>query len=64
MNQATYDRTQAAMRRMAWARAKGELYSMLETFATADDHLRLQYAALYEAIEAFVDRVEGDGLQE
>jgi len=48
------------MRYMAWERAKGELNSMLETYWHDDD----KYNEMKEAINDFVDDVEGYAKQE
>lgn len=48
------------MRYMAWARAKGELNSMLETYWDDTD----KYDALKDEIEKFTKHVESLGIQE
>jgi len=48
------------LRTMAWQRAKGELYSMLETFYNNVD----QFEALKKEIAEFVNYVENNALQE
>lgn len=48
------------MRHMAWARAKGELDSMLDTFWDNDEN----YQALKKKIREFTKEVEMWGLQE
>lgn len=49
------------MRNMAWARAKGELNSMLATYY---DFTTNQYDEFRQKMEEFVDYVEGHALQE
>lgn len=48
------------MRVMAWQRAKGELYSMLETFWSDAEN----YDALDAEVNRFIKNVEDQGLQE
>jgi hypothetical protein len=48
------------MRYMAWERAKGELRSMLETYWHDDD----KYDIMKEAIDEFIDDVQGHAKQE
>jgi hypothetical protein len=48
------------MRNMAWERAKGELNSVLVTYWDDDE----KYQPMKEAIEEFVNKIEGEALQE
>lgn len=50
----------SAMRRMAWQRAKGELYSMLDTFYGEQEH----YDKLKDHIQEFIQHAEDEGLSE
>jgi hypothetical protein len=55
------------LRHMAWERAKGEMASMLSTFwcgGPPDNDCESQFGKLHDAIDQFVDEVEGKGLQE
>ena len=47
------------LRYMAWQRAKGELRSMLSTYTGSCDDAKID--ALREAVEAFIEDVEGNG---
>ena len=52
------------LRSMAWQRAKGELYSMLETYYPDENQDEAKnFSVLEECIRDFVSSVEGNELQ-
>ena len=53
-----------ALRTQAWQRAKGELFSMQETFTGRIAAEPDQYEELTQAIGSFIDEVESNGLHE
>lgn len=48
------------VRAMAWERAKGELRSMLQTYWGEED----KFSACSQAIEDFIEHIEGEGIYE
>jgi len=52
----------AALRCMAWERAKGELQSMTQTYYEEDDGGK--FDGFTEAMEKFIKLIEGHGYQE
>lgn len=61
---ATESRTLAAMKTMAWERAKGELRSMLHTMYPDYDHPDDRFKRLDKEINKFIENIEDNGLQE
>lgn len=54
------DRAIKTLRAMAWARAKGELNSVLQTFWDDDK----KFPPFYEAVKELIQKVEDEGLAE
>lgn len=52
------------LRTQAWERAKGELRSMLCTFHTPENAGDGQFELLEQNVEAFIVRIEDEGLHE
>lgn len=48
------------LRQQAWERAKGELQAVMVTYIAEQE----KFDAMYEAVTAFVMKVEDDGLAE
>ena len=56
--------TNKILRHMAWERAKGEIYAMLQTYYDPDSGESGKYDDMLEAFRTFTATVEKQGLQE
>lgn len=55
------NRVRSVLRAMAWERAKGELFAMTRTFYELEKE---QYASFKKEVTDFIEKVEGEGLDE
>ena len=64
MSQVTESDLSRMLRSQAWERAKGELRSMLWTYQAPANASEGQFEKFEAQLEAFIQQVEGEGLNE